>query len=360
MISAGGTGGGVYPALAVVEALDKDFDVLWVGGIGGMEADLVDRAGLKFEAIPAAGLHGVGLKNLPGNMVKLMKGVLAARKILRQYKPDVLFFTGGYVGIPVALAGHRVASLAYVPDIEPGLALKWISRICTRTAVTAPDSRPFFNDQDRVVETGYPVRQNLQQDREDARRVLGLEGNRPAVLVFGGSRGARSINEALWCALPELLLKTQIVHITGNLDWPRVADIQSSLGDLREGYFPFAYLHERMPAALSAADLVVSRAGASILGEFTTLALPSILVPYPHAWRYQKVNAEYLVRQGAAIQIEDELLQAKLSSVILELLGDVSKLSAMSAAARSLSRPEAAGQIAAELRNLAERGTVHG
>lgn len=321
-----------------------------------MEAELVHRAGLKYEAIPTAGLHGVGLKNIPGNMVKVMKGVKAARKILQEYNPDVLFFTGGYVGIPIALAGRSIPSLAYVPDIEPGLALKWITRICTCTAVTAPDSRVFFPDSATIIETGYPVRRELQLDKDEARSRFGLENDRPVLLVFGGSRGARSINEALWASLPELLVHIRIIHITGQLDWPRVADVQSGLGALAADYFPYAYLHERMPAALSAADLVVSRAGASILGEFTMLGLPSILVPYPHAWRYQKVNADYLVRHGAALQIADETLSESLPRTVLGLLGDPAGLKTMSDAARSMSMPEAAKQIAAELRLLAEGG----
>ncbi len=271
MISAGGTGGGVYPALAVAEALENSMDVLWVGGIGGMEAGLVSRAGLKFEAIPAAGLHGVGLANMPANMVQLMKGTVAARKIIRSYQPDVLFFTGGYVGIPAAVAGKSIPSLAYVPDIEPGLALKWICRMADRIAVTTPESHGYFDRPHRLVTTGYPVRKGLKINRSEARKSLNLEIEKPVLLVFGGSRGARSLNQAVWRDLGKLLEHTQVVHITGQLDWPTVSDVLASLKDGRKGYFPFQYLHDEMSAALSAADLVVSRAGASVLGEFTAL-----------------------------------------------------------------------------------------
>ena len=128
LVAAGGTGGGVYPALAVVHALGNNADVLWVGGEGGMEGDLVPRTGLDYASIPAAGLHGVGLRSLPGTLWKLGRGVGAARKILRSFQPDVLFFTGGFVGIPVAVAGRNIPQALYVPDIEPGLAARWISR----------------------------------------------------------------------------------------------------------------------------------------------------------------------------------------------------------------------------------------
>ena len=132
LICAGGTGGGVYPALSVLQALDKDpLDMLWVGSEGGMEEDLVKRAGIRYTAIPAAGVHGVGLKALPGNLVRLARGVLASRRILREFNPQVLFFTGGYVAVPMALAGTGVPSLLFVPDIEPGLALKTLARFAT-------------------------------------------------------------------------------------------------------------------------------------------------------------------------------------------------------------------------------------
>jgi UDP-N-acetylglucosamine--N-acetylmuramyl-(pentapeptide) pyrophosphoryl-undecaprenol N-acetylglucosamine transferase len=154
LICAGGTGGGVYPALAVLQHLmiarPAELQTLWVGSVGGMEADLVKRealAGVQYAAIPAAGVHGVGLRALPGNLWQLGHGLLAAFGLLRKFRPDVLFFTGGYVAVPVALAARlsgRGRSLLYVPDIEPGLALKTLARFANRIALTTEDSRPFF------------------------------------------------------------------------------------------------------------------------------------------------------------------------------------------------------------------------
>ena len=131
LICAGGTGGGVYPALSVLQALKNDAQpVLWVGGEGGMEADLVTRSGVPFTAIPAAGVHGVGLRTLPGNLLRLARGTLAARRILAEFRPDVLLFTGGYVAAPMAFAGRHIPSLVYCPDIEPGLALEIPGAFC--------------------------------------------------------------------------------------------------------------------------------------------------------------------------------------------------------------------------------------
>ena len=144
LICAGGTGGGVYPALAVLQAIKDNAEVLWIGGEGGMETQLVERSGIPFRTIPAAGVHGIGLRTLPRNLWQLGRGILASRRILREFKPDVLFFTGGYVAVPMALAGWKVPSLLYVPDIEPGLALNTLARFAEKIAVTAEDSLPLF------------------------------------------------------------------------------------------------------------------------------------------------------------------------------------------------------------------------
>ncbi len=159
LICAGGTGGGVYPALAVLQALSgKVSQALWVGGEGGIEADMVKRENIAFEAIPAAGIHGVGLKSLPGNILRLTRGYFASRKILKAFKPDVLLFTGGFVAVPMALAGIPVQSLLYVPDIEPGLALKTIARYSDHIALTTPESTKYFKGNKPVSVTGYPTR----------------------------------------------------------------------------------------------------------------------------------------------------------------------------------------------------------
>ncbi len=122
LVAAGASGGGVYPALAVLQELEDDaLQILWVGGEGGMEQDLVNRAGYELRSLPAAGLHGVGVRTLPGNLLKIFQGILAARKLLREFTPDALFFTGGFIAVPIALAGHKIPTFAFVPDIKPGL-----------------------------------------------------------------------------------------------------------------------------------------------------------------------------------------------------------------------------------------------
>jgi undecaprenyldiphospho-muramoylpentapeptide beta-N-acetylglucosaminyltransferase len=351
LVSAGGTGGGVYPALAVIDALGERADVLWVGGLGGMESDLVRRAGISFEAIPAAGVHGVGLQRLPANAWRLGQGILAARRILGQFRPDELFFTGGYIGIPVALAGHRIPKTVFVPDIEPALAMKWIARMADTICVSTTESLKFYEGRERVRVTGYPIRPAFRGlTREEGRRGLGLSPDRPVVLVSGGSRGARSINEAVWRILPGLLMRAQVVHLTGSLDWPRVDGIlRTQTGARLDDYHPFPYLHEQMGAALAAADVAVSRAGASVLGEYPHFGLPSILVPYPHAWRYQKVNADHMSERGAAVQLDDAALHEQLWPTLVKLLDSPERLRAMAGAAKGLASQSASSEIAQEI-----------
>jgi undecaprenyldiphospho-muramoylpentapeptide beta-N-acetylglucosaminyltransferase len=355
LICAGGTGGGVYPALAVHSVLaDKvaDVETLWVGGEGGMEEALVTRQGIPFRSIPAAGVHGVSLMALPRNLTQLGRGVLAARGILSDFEPDVLFFTGGYVAVPVALAGGSISSLLYVPDIEPGMALKSLARFANVIAVTTDDSQQYFNK--KVYQTGYPLRPDLALwDRQTAHKHLGISGEFPVLLVFGGSKGARSINLAILNNLEALLRKFEVIHLSGELDWQVVKTTREQLPP-EQGmrYHAMPYLHE-MGAALASADLVVSRAGASCLGEYPLFGLPAILVPYPHAWRYQKVNADYLTRRGAAIILQDHHLNDELLVTLNVLSENPNKLKAMRAAMFELSHPRAAEKIASALIQLA-------
>jgi UDP-N-acetylglucosamine--N-acetylmuramyl-(pentapeptide) pyrophosphoryl-undecaprenol N-acetylglucosamine transferase len=353
----------VYPALAVLQTMQNKAEVLWVGGEGGMEARLVERANVPFKSIPAAGIHGVSLGALPGNILRLVRGFFAARRILNEFRPDVLFFTGGYLAIPMALAGMRIPTALYVPDIEPALALKTLAHFADKIAVTARESFRYFTHPDRLILTGYPTRADLGKwTRSEGRRVLGLTGDSPVLLVLGGSRGARSINNAVLANLSALLDLVQIVHITGELDWSSVkARAEELAGVPASHYHVFPYLHEEMGAALASADLALSRAGASTLGEYPLFSLPAVLVPYPHAWRYQKENADALVRQGAAIMLEDGKLSNQLFTTVIDLLGQPQRLASMRNAMRGLSHPEAAAEIGRQILALCqERTQAHG
>lgn len=353
----------MYPALAVHSALiskKPDVETLWVGGEGGMEEELVNRAGIPFRSIPAAGVHGIGARALPGNVAKLTRGVFASRRILREFKPDMLFFTGGFIAAPMALAGRDIPTVLYVPDIEPGLSLKFISRFADVITVTTLDSRKHFPSLKKVILSGYPLRAELSSwSREKATQHFGLaqsptgDINKPTLLVTGGSKGAHSINMAVLKHLNEILEVAQIIHVTGNLDWAVVEKAAQELPEqIKTRYHAMPYLHE-MGAALAAADLVVSRAGASTLGEYPFFGLPAVLAPYPHAWRYQRINADFLAGKNAAVILQDELLEDKLLPIIQDLLLNKNKLEAMRAAMKKISLPNAANVIASQLVELA-------
>jgi undecaprenyldiphospho-muramoylpentapeptide beta-N-acetylglucosaminyltransferase len=387
LICAGGTGGSVYPALAVLQSLQSKTEkakakasgeqpvidrtarldipaaeevmtVLWVGGAGGMEADLVKREGVRFETIPTGQVHGISLKALPSNLWQLGRGFLAARRVLRKYRPEALLFTGGYLGVPMALAARifrHGKSLLYVPDIEPGWALKTMARFADQVAITVEESRIFFPKHPNVALTGYPFRSGLQGwTKSEARAVFALRDDLPLLLVLGGSKGAHSINQALISALPELLKQVQVIHLSGQLEWALVERSRKSLPvELQSRYRAYPYLHKEMGAALQAADLALSRAGASTLGEYPLFGLPAILVPYPYAWRYQRVNAQYMVQHGAAIILDDSNLNNQLLPVVRELLIDRERMDRMTNAMKSLAHPQAAEEIGSLLMNLA-------
>ncbi|MCP4593379.1 MAG: UDP-N-acetylglucosamine--N-acetylmuramyl-(pentapeptide) pyrophosphoryl-undecaprenol N-acetylglucosamine transferase, partial [bacterium] len=259
-IAGGGTGGHVYPGLAVVQALVAEeetgaIEILYVGGEGGVEERLAERAGLRFTAVSAGGVHGLAPRQVVQNLIKLTRGWWSAYRLGRRERPAAMFATGGYASVPVALAAWtlRVPILLYLPDIEPGLAVRAIARLAARVAVTVEDSCSYFSAR-KVVVTGYPVRAEFHGlDRAQARASLGLQPdeNEPVLLVMGGSTGARSINQALAGVLEQVLELAQVVHVSGELAWPQVQERCEELPEtLRGRYHAFPYLH-KMGAALA-------------------------------------------------------------------------------------------------------------
>jgi len=367
VVSAGGTGGHVYPALAVVEKLPgrrsqgaDAAEVLWVGSKGGIEEGLIAQAGLQFVGLAAGGLRGMGPIAKIRNAGRLVSGFRQARGTLARFGPDVVLSTGGYASVAVTVAAwlKRIPVLIYLPDIVPGQAIRTLSRFAARVAVTSEESCRYF-DRSKVVVTGYPVRSEiLTLSRAKARQALDLDPQSKVLLVFGGSQGARSINQALMAGLQSLLPICQVVHISGRLDEEWVASTARDLPEaMRARYHHYGYLHD-MPLALAAADLAVARAGAATLGEFPAAGLPAVLVPYPYSGQHQNPNADYMVRNGAARVLLDAELGEKLVPTLLELLDDAPSwqaLAAMRESARSLARPDAAEAIAGQLRALARR-----
>ena len=398
LLSGGGTGGHVYPILAVVDELTRDegrrtgderrrtkdegpiaereadveargapdassvgggrsavVALLYVGEAGGAEEELARRAGIPFRAIVSGQVRGQTPWGALRSLLRMRRGAAQCRAILAEFRPDVALLTGGYVTAPVAWAAWRVhvPTLIYLPDVTPGDSIRWTSPLATRVAVSFPEAARYFGA--KAVVTGYPVRREFfTGERAAARARWGLRADLPVLLVMGGSRGARSINRALTAALPALLPHCQIVHISGTLDWPAVEQAAGALRgqELADRYHPYPYLHE-LPTVLAAADLVVARAGAATLAEFPAVGLPAILAPYPYSGQHQDANAAYLTERGAAITIRDHELAARLAPTVLELLGSPQRMAAMAQAARALARLDAAANIVRELYRLA-------
>jgi UDP-N-acetylglucosamine--N-acetylmuramyl-(pentapeptide) pyrophosphoryl-undecaprenol N-acetylglucosamine transferase len=322
---------------------------MYVGSEGGVERDLAARAGVPFVGVPSGGLHGVGLWNALRNSLKLARGWLLAYRLGKSCRPGAAFVTGGYASVPVALAARTlgVPVMVYLPDIEPGFAVRFIARFATAVAVTVADSAAFFKGRDVFV-SGYPLRSEFApMARREARELLRLQPDVPVVLVLGGSRGSQSLNQALGNILDELLEVTQVVHVTGYADWEctseRLKDLSPTHG---ARYLAVPYLHGGIATALAAADLVVSRSGASTLGELPACGVPAILVPYAHAWRYQRVNADWLAERGAAIVIDDADLHHQLGRAIRDLLRDRPRLAEMAGKMASLAQQDAAAHLA--------------
>jgi len=325
-----------------------------VGAAAGVEEELAGRAGIPFRAIETGQVRGQALGPALRSLWRMRRGAARCRSILADFRPDVVFLTGGYVAAPVAWAAWRmrVPILIYLPDVTPGQAIRLTSYLATRVAVSFPEVARYFGQ--KAVVTGYPVRRELlTADRAAARAALGLTADLPVLLVMGGSRGARSINRALLAGLSTLLERCQVVHVSGPLNWDEVARAAAALPAAAAGrYHPYPYLHE-MPLALAAADLAVARAGAATLGEFPAVGLPAILVPYPYSGQHQEANAAYLADRGAALVVKDGELAGRLVETVLGLLAAPERMAAMARASRSLAQPAAAANIAAQLRALA-------
>lgn len=351
----------MYPALAIAEALIRQYpkvSLSFVGSVDGFERPLVAESALPFasyDEVRAGPLHGVSPLQFIVSSFNLAVGILQALRLVARRKPNAVLLTGGWVGLPVALASWvwRVPNLIFLPDIEPGLTIQVLRRFARCVALTVEESKVYFPNNQTIV-TGYPLRQlMLEATRQAAITHFGLHPNRKTLLVFGGSRGSRAINNALLTILPDLLADgIQIIHITGTLDWKEVEAHRNALSDVTH-YHAFPYLHHEMGLAMAGADLVLSRSGASVLGEFPLFGLPSILVPYPHAWRYQKVNADYLANHGAALYMDESKMAETLLITIRDLFQETGRLESMRASALALAKPDGAQRAAEALARLA-------
>jgi len=351
VVTGGGTGGHVTPALALALAFledGADREVLYLGSARGLEARSAPAAGLPFEGIPARGFRGKSLAGKALFLVTLLRGFFAARGALRRFEPEALLATGSYVSLPVILAARLAGVPVFLQEQNsvPGSVNRLASRWAKAVFTAFPEAQRFFGHAKRVERLGNPLRPGFATVPE-----------RPAegswnLLVTGGSLGARTLCRAAAEALPRLAegLDFRALVQTGEAEFERTREALAGLGE-RVRVTPFL---DDMPERMAAADLVLARAGAMTLAELTALGRPSILVPYPHATDdHQTANARSLVEAGAARLIPDaELDGDRLLAELEDLLGDRESLAAMAEASRGLGRPEAASLILEALENL--------
>ena len=356
VIAAGGTAGHLVPALALADALrDRGAEVSFIGTGRGLEAELIPRAGYPLDRADLRGLERRLSLRFFLFLWSLLKGSIDCLAILRRRRPHVVVGGGGYVSaVPVFWAAmFRRPTLIMELDSHMGLANRVLSRVADRVALSFPISG---RSGGRYVLTGRPMGPALlDAAAADGCRRFGLSQDRPVVLVTGGSQGARSINLATADAFGRGPLSFQLVHVSGRRDCELVRKLLEEQGYDSGNYHLLDYTND-LPQAVAAADLVVSRSGASVL-EIAALGKPALLVPYPHATAdHQRKNAEWMAAAGAARIIDDRMLDAELlNKEVGALLGDRERLAAMAAASAALGDRNGAGRIAAEVLRIARK-----
>ncbi len=357
-LTAGGTGGHIFPALSVLEAVREQqgdsLDVHFFGPDNRGERGMVEPRGIAFTAIPSTGIRGRSPLQVLGGGLRLLRGIAMAVRHLRAYRPDVVFSTGGYASFPCSVAARvlRKPLVVYLPDVKPGWAVRAEQRLATRLATTTDAALAYLPAKKTTV-TGYPVRPEFfSMSKASAREDLGIAQHARVLLVAGASQGSRSINGVVLAALRALLQRATVIHVTGNAGIDEARAARDALEPaLRERYVVDAFRND-LPKAMVAADLAIMRAGASVIGELPAAKLPALLVPGTFAGGHQRDNALWLADQGAAEVIEEAQMDV-LGPRAMALLDNDERLRAMADAAGSLARPDAAAAIARMLREVA-------
>jgi len=362
LVSGGGTGGHIYPALAVAAQLRQEYqaEILYLGSDDGLETELAPAAGFALATVKAGKLRRyVSWKTITG-VVRVPVGMAQAGGIVRRFRPQLVFTTGGYVAVPAGLAArlNSVPLLLHQQDVPPNLSNKLIAPLATRISVAFADSLAYFPAR-KTLQVGNPVRQAIldmrQTTPQQARSTLGYAEQLPLLLVTGGSQGARHLNMVACRALPGLLGHCQVLQISGKALFEETRKLaEEVLAGMDEAsrrrYRLVPYMDAEMPTALQAADVVLCRAGAATLSELAVLGKASILVPLPPAIGNspQEANADMFGRKQAAQVIRNADLEPQiLVERVIAIITSNTLLQSMAHAALALAKPQATQEVAA-------------
>jgi len=357
IIAGGGTGGHIFPAIAIADALKEhlpDCEILFVGASGRMEMEKVPQAGYKIIGLEVVGLQrSITLKNLLFPF-RLIKSLLQACKVVRKFKPHACIGVGGYASGPVLFIAALLDIKIYIQEQNsyPGITNKILSKFAKKIFV-AYDNLNIFFQQDKIVMTGNPVRKDISENlpsKEEALKFFGLEKNKQTILIIGGSLGARTINEAVEENL-ELFLKNdiQLLWQTGRIYYDGILERTKEKDTSTVKVYQFI---REMNMAYSAADIIISRAGALSISELCIVGKPVILVPSPNVSEdHQTKNAVALVHKYAAVLVKDNKAKERLGNVALDLLNNQHKLDELTSNIRKLAKTNAANEIVEEIIN---------
>ncbi len=365
IITGGGTGGHIYPALTIADEIKKlqpEADLLFVGTQNGLEKDIVPRYGYTIKFIQVAGFKRSLSLDTFRSAYKLLHGLVDARRMLQEEKPDLVIGTGGYVCGPLVFWAARwgIPTCIQEQNAMPGFTNKTLDKWVRQVYLGYKEAGQYLHGPAEKIYTGNPIRsQILLADKGEAIRDLGLDPDKKTVLVSGGSRGAQSINHAMLEVERALNGRgdVQVLHATGTANYEEHMTALRAKARLEDNIFITPYLHD-MPQALAAADIAVFRSGAIGLAELTARGIPGILVPYPYATaNHQEFNARALEAAGAArVLLDRELTGERLQEAIEYLLIHEQELQAMARASKALGKPAAAAEIARLALALAAKG----
>lgn len=354
LFAGGGTAGHINPAISIadyIKSKEENFEALFIGTERGLEKKLVPAAGYKIKYIDICGFDRKNLLKNVSVVMKLIKSNVACNKIIRDFKPDFVVLTGGYVSGPVAMAAKKagVPALIHEQNVYPGLTVKGAEKYVDYVAVSFEETIEQMKDQNKCVVTGNPVRSEiLDADKEKAREDLGLS-DKPYVLVFGGSLGAQKINETMIGVLKKATEdgKINILFGTGDRNYQEIsAKVKDEGITLSDDIKVVPYINN-MATVMAAADLVVSRAGAITVSEIAALGKPSILIPSPNVVRnHQEQNArEFEKNEAAVVILEKDLSAESLYEKMIELTSDKQELIKMGKNVKKLAKTDALSEI---------------